>query len=221
MDENSTHQYPTGDERELKEATDKLNDEIKQKMAKAQDNPDTGKFIASKEESWHYKRTCAFCNHVWGGLHCIHDRYQNPCPNCGETPIPVETTAACDCKFDWEDVDDRITAKDREVKAAELGVNTDDLKDISLEKFIELSSGRKLTRIEKYMLELHTDKQTITHQRRCLEALWKMLVNFAVIVNCEGETDKPKYHTKERKIFEDSVTLDEFMDRCREVDDEK
>ena len=41
------------------------------------------------EESWHYKRTCAFCGRVWWGLHCPHDGYQNPCAGCGRLPAPV------------------------------------------------------------------------------------------------------------------------------------
>lgn len=52
-------------------------------------------------ESWHYKRICKYCGFVWAGLHCIHDGYQNPCPNCGKRPKLVEEE--CDCVFDWED----------------------------------------------------------------------------------------------------------------------
>ena len=40
------------------------------------------------EESWHFLRTCAECGHQWYGLHCPHDLYQNPCPNCGIRPKP-------------------------------------------------------------------------------------------------------------------------------------
>lgn len=38
------------------------------------------------QPSWHYKRTCAFCGHVWYGLHCPHDGHQNPCPKCNKKP---------------------------------------------------------------------------------------------------------------------------------------
>ena len=44
----------------------------------------------SDEESWHFKRTCEACGHVWYGLHCIHDGYQNPCSNCGTVPTPEQ-----------------------------------------------------------------------------------------------------------------------------------
>ena len=40
----------------------------------------------SDEESWHYKRTCAYCGNEWYGLHCKHDGYQNPCPQCKKRP---------------------------------------------------------------------------------------------------------------------------------------
>lgn len=39
--------------------------------------------------SWHFKRTCLHCGFVWAGLHCRHDGYQNPCPQCGVRPTPV------------------------------------------------------------------------------------------------------------------------------------
>jgi len=38
-------------------------------------------------ESWHYVRKCEFCGYSWHGLHCPHDGYQNPCPECKKTPI--------------------------------------------------------------------------------------------------------------------------------------
>ncbi len=40
----------------------------------------------------HYKRQCLRCDHIWYGLHCPHDRYQNPCPGCGHLPVPVPET---------------------------------------------------------------------------------------------------------------------------------
>jgi hypothetical protein len=51
------------------------------------------------EEKWHHKRTCAKCGARWGGLHCVHDGYQNPCPSCGETPKP-KYDEGCFCVFD-------------------------------------------------------------------------------------------------------------------------
>ena len=56
-----------------------------------------------KEECWHYKRTCEYCGHTWGGLHCPHDGYQNPCPVCGKRPIPIPEPIndICDCEFDY------------------------------------------------------------------------------------------------------------------------
>jgi len=39
-------------------------------------------------DSWHYWRTCKACGFRWGGLHCPHDGYQNPCPSCGVRPEP-------------------------------------------------------------------------------------------------------------------------------------
>ena len=41
------------------------------------------------EESWHFLRKCQKCGWEWYGLHCPHDGYQNPCPNCGQSPIPI------------------------------------------------------------------------------------------------------------------------------------
>ena len=48
---------------------------------------------------WHYKRTCEFCGYIWGGLHCIHDGYQNPCPSCNKRPTTVDGN--CNCKFNY------------------------------------------------------------------------------------------------------------------------
>jgi hypothetical protein len=42
-----------------------------------------------EEESWHFRRRCKHCGHVWYGLHCPHDRIQNPCPSCGTRPAPT------------------------------------------------------------------------------------------------------------------------------------
>jgi hypothetical protein len=41
------------------------------------------------EESTHYHRTCLFCGAVWWGLHCPHDLYQNPCPDCKKVPLTI------------------------------------------------------------------------------------------------------------------------------------
>lgn len=43
-------------------------------------------------ESWHYRRTCVDCGHMWWGLHCPHDGAQNPCPACGKRPETITTT---------------------------------------------------------------------------------------------------------------------------------
>ncbi len=59
------------------------------------------KVVQFKDELWHYKRTCNFCGHIWGGLHCPHDGYQNPCPVCGKRPTVVGTDDVCDCEFDY------------------------------------------------------------------------------------------------------------------------
>jgi hypothetical protein len=42
-------------------------------------------------EPWHYLRSCGACGHQWYGLHCPHDGYQNPCPECGTRPTPVRS----------------------------------------------------------------------------------------------------------------------------------
>lgn len=52
-----------------------------------------------KKDYWHYKRTCKSCGYVWGGLHCIHDMFQNCCPECGIEPKPVK--GDCNCKFNF------------------------------------------------------------------------------------------------------------------------
>lgn len=48
------------------------------------DDPD------AQEESWHFRRQCPGCQHVWYGLHCPHDGIQNPCPECGIVPVVLE-----------------------------------------------------------------------------------------------------------------------------------
>lgn len=37
----------------------------------------------SDEESWHFKRACRFCKHVWWSLHCMCER--RTCPRCNES----------------------------------------------------------------------------------------------------------------------------------------
>lgn len=59
-------------------------------------------------ESWHFKRTCAKCGEVWAGLHCIHDRSQNPCPQCRFVPEVNEDE--CNCEFDWDDWEEYISS---------------------------------------------------------------------------------------------------------------
>lgn len=44
------------------------------------------------DDDWHFFRTCFACGGKWYGLHCPHDGYQNPCPHCGERPIPIKET---------------------------------------------------------------------------------------------------------------------------------
>lgn len=45
--------------------------------------------LEHRQLSWHYRRTCVHCGHVWYGLHCPHDGQQNPCPLCGARPVTV------------------------------------------------------------------------------------------------------------------------------------
>jgi len=52
------------------------------------------------EDYTHYNRTCTGCGHNWWGLHCPHDGYQNPCPNCGKLPKTIFTFSGdCTCEF--------------------------------------------------------------------------------------------------------------------------
>jgi hypothetical protein len=47
------------------------------------------KFATDEEgesDPWHFERKCEHCGGTWWGLHCPHDSYQNPCPDCGERP---------------------------------------------------------------------------------------------------------------------------------------
>ena len=44
------------------------------------------------ETAWHYFRTCSHCSEQWYGVHCPHDGIQNPCPKCGNVPLPQ-----CEC----------------------------------------------------------------------------------------------------------------------------
>lgn len=41
------------------------------------------------EESFNYLRRFPLCKGVWWGLHCPHDGFQNPCPNCGTVPMSI------------------------------------------------------------------------------------------------------------------------------------
>ena len=53
---------------------------------------------AIEELRTHYERICLFCGETWLGLHCPHDGYQNPCPNCGKMPETISTfDTANDC----------------------------------------------------------------------------------------------------------------------------
>lgn len=49
-----------------------------------------------EDNTTHYERTCNFCGNTWLGLHCPHDGYQNPCPNCDRKP-PVIDYFDCKC----------------------------------------------------------------------------------------------------------------------------
>jgi hypothetical protein len=44
----------------------------------------------AEENSTHYQRTCVYCGNTWLGLHCVHDGYQNACPNCERKPNPID-----------------------------------------------------------------------------------------------------------------------------------
>ena len=50
------------------------------------------------EDYTHYHRTCQNCGKNWWGLHCPHDGYQNPCPECEFKPKPLRDKH-CDCEF--------------------------------------------------------------------------------------------------------------------------
>lgn len=50
------------------------------------------------EQYTHYHRTCQRCGKNWWGLHCPHDGYQNPCPECESVPV-VLNAHYCDCDF--------------------------------------------------------------------------------------------------------------------------
>ena len=55
------------------------------------------------DEFWLYWRTCLHCGVRWPGLHCPHDGYQNPCPNCDRLPVslpPPIKNWDCQCEFD-------------------------------------------------------------------------------------------------------------------------
>lgn len=64
------------------------------------------------ENTTHYERVCLVCGHTWLGLHCPHDRYQNPCPGCGSKPRSVTTLLETDCQglTDFDEVRTQIKA---------------------------------------------------------------------------------------------------------------
>jgi len=58
--------------------------------------------IDEQIDEWtHFYRVCTSCGHGWWGLHCPHDGYQNPCPNCHQRPDTVKENAGgeCECEF--------------------------------------------------------------------------------------------------------------------------
>ena len=88
---NPEHKY-------LSELMDEYKEEYGKEWANKRGYHDVEEFY---EELWHFKRTCEYCGHVWGGLHCIHDGYQNPCPKCGKRPTVIYIDDVCDCEFDY------------------------------------------------------------------------------------------------------------------------
>ena len=81
-----------------------------------------------RDNTTHYERTCMFCGYTWLGLHCPHDRYQNPCPNCNKKPSTIDYYD-CTCKG-VTDLDDVVQALDAHYAAKEqeayiAGVNAD------------------------------------------------------------------------------------------------
>lgn len=48
------------------------------------------------EDYYHHQLVCQFCGETWWGLHCPHDGYQNPCPNCDVPPIPIKGNCKCE-----------------------------------------------------------------------------------------------------------------------------
>jgi hypothetical protein len=61
------------------------------------------------DSNTHYERVCQSCGYVWLGLHCPHDGYQNPCPNCAERPATLEikepyTVCGCNGTVDLDEL---------------------------------------------------------------------------------------------------------------------
>lgn len=48
------------------------------------------------EDFYHHQLVCQFCGETWWGLHCPHDGYQNPCPNCDVPPTPLKGNCTCE-----------------------------------------------------------------------------------------------------------------------------
>lgn len=73
------------------------------KEAKAMTNKESVREVEEIEDYTHYFRTCWSCGNTWWGLHCPHDGYQNPCPECGEKPeqavIKNPKSDTCGCEF--------------------------------------------------------------------------------------------------------------------------
>lgn len=65
------------------------------------------------DASTHYERVCTNCGQVWWGLHCPHDGYQNPCPNCDKKPTSVQelehnTVCGCNGTLDLDEAEQSI-----------------------------------------------------------------------------------------------------------------
>jgi hypothetical protein len=77
------------------------------------------------DASTHYERVCTNCGQVWWGLHCPHDGYQNPCPNCDKKPTSVQelehnTVCGCNGTLDLDEAEQSIQQLIKQARADQL-----------------------------------------------------------------------------------------------------
>lgn len=68
------------------------------------------------DEHYHHQIVCQFCGATWWALHCPHDKYQNPCPDCDVPPVLVEGDCECELVMPISDAERLLAGALRDIK---------------------------------------------------------------------------------------------------------